>query len=204
MSNQLIDREGREKYLSEAEVARVLHAAGALRPQPRAFLHTLYYTGARLSEALALRRGDIDIEKGRVAIKTLKTHAKKNGKIIKPPPKPRWRHVPVPPAYLQTMDMVFDLRRGAREDRIWTVTSRQAHNWIKTVMVTAGMAHYSPHSLRHTFGIMAAMRGIPQPTIQKWLGHVKADTTSIYTTAGGQEEDELARRMWDEKSTNSN
>ena len=37
------------------------------------------------------------------------------------------------------MDMVFDLRRGAREDRLWTVTSRQAHNWIKGVMQDAGM-----------------------------------------------------------------
>lgn len=193
----LIDKEGRDKYLSANEVARVLREGGALRPKPRAFLHTLYYTGARLSEALALRRCDVDIEKGRVAIKTLKIHKTKNKKIIKPPPKPRWRRVPVPEAYLLTMDMVFDLRRGAREDRLWTVTSRQAHNWVKKVMEAAGLPHHSPHSLRHTFGIMAAMRNIPQPTIQKWLGHVKADTTSIYTTAGGDEEDELSRRMWE-------
>ena len=192
----LIDREGREKYLSEAEAARAFQSAGSLRPKPRAFFHTLYYTGARLSEALALRRCDVDIEKARVAIKTLKTHTTKDGKLIKPPPKPRWRHVPVPSVYLNTMDMVFDLRRGVREERLWSVTSRQAHNWIKGVMQSAGVPHCSPHSLRHTFGIMAAMRNIPQSTIQKWLGHVKADTTSIYTTAGGAEEDELSQRMW--------
>jgi integrase len=194
---ELIDSEGREKYLSQEEITRVFQEACSLRPKQRAFLHTLFYTGARLMEAMALRRCDIDIEKRRVAIKTLKLHKSKNGKVIKPPPKPKWRRVPVPPEYLQTMDMVFDLRRGEREALIWTVTGRQAHNWIKGVMEAAGLPHHSPHTFRHTFGIMAAMRKVPQPTIQKWLGHVKADTTSIYTTAGGAEEDELARRMWE-------
>jgi integrase/recombinase XerD len=185
----LIDGEGREKYLSGEEIPRVLKASEALRPPQRCYVLTLYYTGARRSEALSLRRRDIDTAKGRVAIKTLKQRNEKS--------KPVWRRVPVPPEYLQIMDLVFDLKRGNGDERLWKVTERQATRWVKTVMEAAGVPHHSPHTLRHTFGILAAMRGIPLPSIQKWLGHSHSTTTSIYTTAGGAEEDELVRRMWE-------
>lgn len=195
----LLDNEGREKYLSESEVKRFLAEVNKLRPKPRTYCLTLYYTGARRAEALALRKRDLDIDKGRVAILTLKQRKEKNkkGKIIRQPPKPIWRHVPVAPEYLQMMDLVFDLKRGDGNERLWSVTTRQATRWVKTVMEAAGVPHHSPHTLRHTFGMRAAMKGMPPASIQKWLGHSHASTTAIYTTAGGAEEDELARRMWE-------
>lgn len=192
-ATSLFDRDGREKYLSTGEIDRFLRACGTLPPQSRAYCLTLYYTGARRSEALALRRKDIDLDKSRVAIQTLKQR-KPKGKKKKP--SPSWRGVPVPDEYLQIMDLVFDLRRGNGDGRLWTITERQATRWVKGVMSEAGMPHHSPHSLRHTFGVSAAMRGIPLPSIQKWLGHSHSTTTAIYTTAGGAEEDELMRKMW--------
>jgi len=192
----LTDTDGMEKYLSRDEIPRVMAQADQMRPKPRAFFYTLFYTGARLNEALALRQKDIDIEKRRVAIKTLKLHKTYKGKKLKKPPKQEWRRVPVPAVYMQMMDLVFELRRGNPEARLWSITDRQAHNWIKTIMTKAGLPHHGPHTLRHTFGISAAMKNVPQAMIQKWLGHKKADTTSIYTTAGGSEEEELSDRMW--------
>lgn len=188
----LLDGEGREKYLSGEEIPRVLRHTETLRPQQRCYVLTLYYTGARRSEALALRRRDIDIAKSRVAIQTLKQRREKG----KPIP---WRRVPVPSEYLQIMDLVFDLKRGNADERLWKVTERQATRWVKTVMEAAGLPHHSPHTLRHTFGMIAAMRGIPLASIQKWLGHSHSTTTSIYTTAGGVEEDELVQKMWEGK-----
>lgn len=196
----LTDGEGREKYLSGDEIPRFLDGCNLHRPQPRTYCLTLYYTGARRAEALALRRRDIDIAKNRVSILTLKQRKPKDkdGKLIKPlkPPKLIWRRVPVPPEYIQIMDLVFDLKRGDVNERLWKVTERQATRWVKAVMEKAGVPHHSPHTLRHTFGIKAAMRGVPLPTIQKWLGHSHTTTTAIYTTAGGEEEDELMLRMW--------
>lgn len=196
----LLDSDGREKYLSAEEVKRFLASCGKLPPLSRTYCMTLYFTGARRAEALALRRKDIDLVKRRVSILTLKQKRpkKKNGLQIKtlPPPSPSWRRVPVPDEYLQIMDLVFDLRRGNGDGKMWNVTTRQVTRWVKTAMADAGMPHHSPHSLRHTFGVMAAMRGVPLPSIQKWLGHSHSSTTSIYTTAGGAEEDELMERMW--------
>ena len=34
------------------------------------------------------------------------------------------------------------------------------------------------------------------PLVQRWLGHAQLSTTAIYAEAVGQEEQEIAARMW--------
>jgi site-specific recombinase XerD len=50
--------------------------------------------------------------------------------------------------------------------------------------------------LRHAFGINAVRVGIPLNLIQRWMGHASMKTTAIYLDAIGDEEREIARRMW--------
>ncbi len=33
-------------------------------------------------------------------------------------------------------------------------------------------------------------------TVQKWLGHARLETTAIYLEVSGDEERELAKRLW--------
>ena len=40
----------------------------------------------------------------------------------------------------------------------------------------------SAHSLRHTYGVTLALRGVPQSVIAQLMGHADPRTTSIYTT----------------------
>jgi integrase len=54
----------------------------------------------------------------------------------------------------------------------------------------------SPKGLRHGFAIACIGKSIPLPTIQKWLGHARLETTAIYLGASGEEERTLARRLW--------
>jgi integrase len=49
----------------------------------------------------------------------------------------------------------------------------------------------SPHAFRHTFGTHAAAEDVPIDVIQRALGHVSMQTTSIYVQAE-------QRRMADE------
>ena len=70
--NSLFDSDGRRKYLVQAELKQFLSATELLPPRERAFSQTLAYSGARLAEALALRRQDIDRKQGAVVIKSLK------------------------------------------------------------------------------------------------------------------------------------
>jgi integrase/recombinase XerD len=60
----------------------------------------------------------------------------------------------------------------------------------------AGLMAWEPKELRHAFAVEAGQKGIPLNTIQRWLGHARIETTSIYANALGDEERNLARRAW--------
>ena len=60
--------------------------------------------------------------------------------------------------------------------------------------IDGGMA--SPKGLRHGFAIACIAKSIPLPTIQKWMGHARMETTAIYLGVTGVEERELAKRLW--------
>jgi site-specific recombinase XerD len=50
--------------------------------------------------------------------------------------------------------------------------------------------------LRHSFGLHAIRSGVPLNLVQRWLGHASMNTTAIYLQAIGDEEREIAARMW--------
>ena len=56
--------------------------------------------------------------------------------------------------------------------------------------------HASPKGLRHSFGVFATLKGVPLHKLRDWMGHADMETTSIYAQAIGEEERELASRMW--------
>lgn len=53
-----------------------------------------------------------------------------------------------------------------------------------------------PKGLRHGYGIHAVQSGVQLNMLQKWMGHASMSTTAIYANAVGEEELEIARRMW--------
>ncbi|WP_206057426.1 site-specific integrase [Nitratireductor sp. XY-223] len=57
--------------------------------------------------------------------------------------------------------------------------------------------HRTPKGLRHGFGVNAILKNAPLNLLQKWLGHADLKTTAIYADALGQEEQQIAARMWD-------
>ena len=76
----LVDERGR-KYLTAAERKRFL---AAVRSHPKPAVQTLAMTGCRVSEALAIRACDVDLEANEVRIATLKRRTS------------HWRAVPLP------------------------------------------------------------------------------------------------------------
>jgi site-specific recombinase XerD len=53
-----------------------------------------------------------------------------------------------------------------------------------------------PKGLRHGFAVACLAQQIPLPTVQKWLGHARMETTAIYLEVSGDEERALAKRLW--------
>jgi hypothetical protein len=57
-------------------------------------------------------------------------------------------------------------------------------------------APHDPKGLRHSFRIHAIRSGAPLNLVQRWLGHASMTTTAIYLDALGEEEREIAARLW--------
>lgn len=182
---------GARKYLNAAERQRVLAAMHALPPERALFALTLAWTGARVSEVLALTAGSFQLERGVVAIQTLKRR------------RHMVREVPIPPELMAALDRHFDLPERQRHDalahaRLWNWRRETAWRIIKKVMAVSGICGTPacPRGLRHGFGVGALQAGVPLNLVQRWLGHARISTTAIYAGACGPEERAFAARFW--------
>jgi len=190
---QLHTATGARKYLTAGERRVFLRQAELAERPVRTLCMTLAYAGCRLSEALALTADRVDLAAGVLVFESLK---KRRTGI--------YRTVPVPPALLETLDMVHGIReaqsrRGkGRREWLWPWSRMTGWRAVHAVMAAAGLdgPHASPKGLRHGFGVAAVSAGIPLNLVQKWLGHAHLSTTAIYADAVGAEEQDIAQRMW--------
>jgi integrase len=182
----LYDQRGHRKYLTSQEWRAFLQAAANAAPEINTFCQTLAYSGCRISEALALTADRVDIGDAALIIRSLK----KRERVV-------FRAIPVPDEYLDLLAAKHHLPR-VDGSRLWTFSRATAWRRITDVMEAAGIQgmHATPRGLRHGFGIRAVGAGVPLNLTQKWLGHADIATTAIYANALGDEERNLARRMW--------
>jgi len=162
-----------------------MQAIKKLPPRQRTYCMTLRFTGARRAEALLLRKRDVDTATGAIVLRTLK---RRGGRT-------EYRSVPAPHELISALDMVFDLKRGKQDERLWKVTTRQASRWVERGMEEAGL-DFSCHALRHTFGVLLVMRGVPLTVIKNLMGHKDIESTSVYTTPVGDDERKLIEKVW--------
>ena len=171
--------------LSRQEVTRLFSALSNLKH--RTILMTLYATGLRVSEALALQLHDIDSERMLIRVRQ-----GKGGKD---------RYIPLSETlleqlrhYWRTYHPACWLFPGVDPDLALTTGTVQ-----KVCTKAAQKAELSkkvtPHTFRHTFATHLLEAGTNLKTIQVMLGHRTLNTTSIYlhvaAQAPGQSRDAL-------------
>lgn len=188
----LFDYQGNRKYLTENERKEFLQAAMRGQAEVYTFCATLAYTGARISEVLALTPLSIDCATESIVIATLKKRGLR-----------AHRAVPVPSHLLIQVEQIHGLKRLrdnplSMHNRVWPWSRTTAWKHVKTVMRAAGISgsYACPKALRHSFGVTAVQNGVPLNMVRKWLGHARLDTTAIYADAIGNEEREIAGRFW--------
>lgn len=183
----MFDKAGNRKYLTSIERQAFMNAAGRAEPEVETFCLTLAYTGARISEALALKPLRIDVSAGAIVIECLK---KRRQGV--------YRAVPVPTKLLARLEAVHGISSGANK-RIWPWGRTKAWLKVKKIMRDADISPTwaMPKALRHAFGVAGvAEASVPLNMMQKWLGHARIETTAIYANAVGAEERTIASRMW--------
>lgn len=189
----LFDTQGRRKYINASERKDFIVASKEFEGKITTLCHVLAYTGCRLSEALNLKADHIDLKNIAITFETLKKRQK--GKF---------RQIPIPEDLLTILKAVHNLHKQSdrylwanrKKDRI----SRTAgFKQVKRVFEKAGIEAPAnqPKALRHGFAIHALQSGIPLNQVSKWLGHSSLTTTAIYANALGEEERNLAAKMWE-------
>lgn len=181
-----------DKYMPRAitpdEIARLLAQPGrgddGDRPEAlrdRAMLETLYSTGMRVSELVALDVGDLNLDRGNVRC------AGKAGRSRVVPLRvsaalalARYLDDGRPAIIVGDDPALFLNHRGRRLTRqgFWLI--------LKAYAEQAEIGDITPHTLRHSFATHALRHGAELRDVQQMLGHVSISTTQIYRQLASQ------------------
>jgi len=139
----------------------------------------LYNSGARASEAAAVRTVDLDWDATGTGFVRLRGKGNK---------------IRICPLWASTMDQLRPLVRGRDDDAavflnrygnpigrfgVHALVRRNAR--IAAAQLPSLKAkQVSPHTIRHTTATHLLRAGVDINTVRAWLGHVSVDTTNIY------------------------
>jgi integrase/recombinase XerD len=169
------------RSLSLGEVERLIEAANGTTPRSLrdgALIELLYGGGLRVGEAVALQRGDVDLERrlvrcvgkgdkerivplGAQAVEALRRYLARGRPYLDR------RHRP---------EIFLNAQGGA-------LTRAGAFLIVRRLAAKAGLdpEHVHPHLLRHSFATHLLEGGADLRSVQEMLGHADLGTTEIYT-----------------------
>ena len=166
------------KFLNQAEMDQLLAAPEVSTEtgvRDRALLELMYACGLRVSEAVGVKLGDIDIESG------ILTTTGKGSKT---------RRVPVGSSAVEWVKSYLSIRRKKENIEIQNLFVTPAgmpmnrgsiFELVREYGRKAGLQDISPHTLRHSFATHLVQNRADIRSVQQMLGHADISTTQIYT-----------------------
>jgi integrase/recombinase XerD len=167
--------------LSPPEVERLLavpHGEEPLDARDRAMFEVLYATGLRVSELIALKVGDLQLDVGYLSAfgKRSKQRIIPLGEVAIAEIR-RYLALDRPLLLADETSPFLFLNRGGKgltRQGFWKIIKRRA--------LQAGITkNISPHTLRHSFATHLLENGADLRAVQTMLGHADISTTQIYT-----------------------
>jgi integrase/recombinase XerD len=173
------------EYLERAEIEAVLQSidrSNALGRRDYALFALMFNTGARVQEALDVRRRDVRLD----APPQIRLHGKGN----------KVRLCPIWPVTAKLLRAFIDELPVSDDALLFTnargrpLTRFGVRYLLRRYVAAAAKAEPSlrdksihPHSLRHSTAIALLKSGVDFATISQWLGHAGLNTTMRYARA---------------------
>lgn len=156
-------------------------------PRKRALGLVLYYTGARISEVLAIKQDHICDIHHFVAIKSLKL---RNSPMAQP-----YRCIPIP-SFLVELLLSLPVMP---DKRLFKMHRTTALRWLKPIFNECGFvgATATTRVFRHALDDRSTLNEIPDKAKLSWLGHTATTNRAHYGDRLGYEFAHLARRTWE-------
>lgn len=186
------------RFLTVPEIEALIRAVpdDGLRDTDRVLYLTAAMTGLRQGELVALRWRDVDWVAEKIRVRLNHTRGEEGT-----PKSGKGRSVPMAQRVATELQRHFE-RQG------WPNDAAAADRRVFAHPVTGGVYDASKvrkrfnaalektdaqritfHGLRHTFGTTCAASGVPERSIQEWMGHKDAKTTQRYMHYAPRRED---------------
>jgi integrase/recombinase XerD len=179
------------KTLSPGEAERLIEAASGTSPRAlrdRALVELMYGAGLRVSEALGLYRGSVDLD-DRLVRALGKGSKERIVPIGRPAVDALRRYIAMGRPHLdrRTRPELFLNARGG------PLTRAGAFLILRRLAEKAGLepTRVHPHLLRHSFATHLLEGGADLRSVQEMLGHADLSTTELYTHVSDRRRREL-------------
>lgn len=179
------------KYWTVDEFNKFI-AAVSDKPTSRVIFTTLFYTGLREGELLALTPADIDTEKGTLSVKH--SYQRIDGRdVITPPKTPKSkRTISIPPFLADMLQEYIGSIYGIKNNnRIFPHTKHYLVKEMTRGCKASGVKKIRIHDLRHSHCALCFSLGFAPLEVAERLGHDDPKTTlrvyaHVYPEAGQQ------------------
>jgi site-specific recombinase XerD len=171
------------RALDEADTKRLLRSAERLEsPRDRAILRTLYYSGVRSAELVALDVDDVPTtaRTGKVIVHAGKGRHGGKPRTVPAAPELRtglveWKKARIDWPGAATNPALFLNRYGER------LSARSVDELVAEFGRAIGIDELSPHVLRHSFATHMLRNGADIVLVSELLGHASLNATRVYT-----------------------
>jgi integrase/recombinase XerD len=183
-------------YLEPEDVSAVIAAVSgpdAASTRDRALLLLLYNTGARVSEALAVRPRDLRLDRPR--------QVRLFGKGRKERICPLWNETAIALRALSSQsgvdEPIFRNRRGhpLTRDGVAHILAKHFRRAAES-RTELRRRHITPHVMRHSCAVALLQSGVDVTVIRDYLGHASVATTSRYITTNLNTKRKVLQAFW--------
>lgn len=165
---------------------------------------TMYYTGMRIGEVLALTVLDIDVDHSLIHVTKSMQRIKKQYVITPPKTQKSIRDIVIPDLLVTCLqNHISQIYKPDKSDLIFQISREPIRQKLNSYAKLAGVKKIRLHDLRHSHASLLIELGFSPLLIAERLGHENIETTlNIYSHLYPNKQEEVAIKLQQLHSTN--